>query len=394
VQRRPRENQHSSFHSQSAVLFLMELTGVYGHNAAGPAQPILSSPGSCKILERQRRCCLTEVRCCCRSCSRWVCLLASSVAAYVMLCLPLGLGIHFGQYAGIFYMHHCNTKSWSSAFSFQTTRPASRPFQGRNVTVPLGAVNSENATPVLYFGGQIESLSGETFQIVSLLSEISAYNASFTFQASHSVYRGYPPNHGWTSQGALTDDAMDLLDAVLQNLSTHYGRRVLVVGTSMGAGVAVQLAAHRPENVMGLLVSSPWSSLRTQTLFIKLPVSLLLWPWLWLSDRFDSDAAVASLPADIPFAVLSSTADHLIPPWEHRKLFDASASSRKWFLAVDAAHAENAKMARAKAPELVDFLDAAHTFAGVPEARSGESRSLLEVPVPDAPSVVCWNSFN
>lgn len=231
----------------------------------------------------------------------------------------------------------------------------------------------------------METLGGAAQQARGIFLPIASSDPSLAFEVSLSVYRGYPPNSGWTSQRVLDLDASDLLDAVMQNLSR--GSRVLLGGTSMGAAVAAQLAAERPESVAGLVVSSPWSTLWAETLAFDVPFTWLLWPWLWESNRFDSVAAVASLPQDLPVAVLSSTGDRVISPAEQRDVFVASTAAQKWWLPVDAGHADNWKMARAEASHLRDWVLASVRVPSTPEVWSWHHDEMHQ---DDDEKVHCW----
>jgi pimeloyl-ACP methyl ester carboxylesterase len=128
-------------------------------------------------------------------------------------------------------------------------------------------------------------------------------------------------------------------------------QKVLVIGVSMGAAAAAQLAAVQPKHVAGLLVGEPWSNLWYETVVVRTPISYVLAAWVWLiSPKFDTVAAVSSLPPDRPFAVLSPQADQLIEPREHRWVFEASGASKKWWLpAANTGHSNVGKQARLNA---------------------------------------------
>jgi len=89
---------------------------------------------------------------------------------------------------------------------------------------------------------------------------------------------------------------------------------VIFYGTSLGSGVAAQLAAkHRPSL---LVMDAPFNSVldmgRKQVPW--LPVSLLM------KDKFQSDKALAEL--DIPLIWIHGTADRVIPISQGQKLYD------------------------------------------------------------------------
>lgn len=202
----------------------------------------------------------------------------------------------------------------------------------QGIKLPITSVNNSKQAPVIFFGGNGQGMSGAALDAEMLLSNIITATSAFQFQAFTTAYRGYAPNSGWVTQTALTNDAMDFLDHALNSTHGSQQGRVILAGWSMGAGVAMQLAAARPDKIAGLLVFSPWSSLRTESLNFAGGIAHLVWPWIWMSEIWDSVAAVSSLPAEIPVAVISAGQDSVIPNWEHRKVFDASMSSRKWWI--------------------------------------------------------------
>jgi len=154
-------------------------------------------------------------------------------------------------------------------------------------------------------------------------------------------YRGYPPNRGWTSSSTVTADLLDLVDHALQGAP---GGRVLLLAWSLGTAAALQLAAANPDRIAGLMLLAPFTSVaeETRAAIVSMAGTLALvalFPWLWIFylDPWDSVAAMRSLPADIPVAVVSPSDDALIPPAQHRAVFDASRAKCRAFLEVPGA---------------------------------------------------------
>jgi len=119
------------------------------------------------------------------------------------------------------------------------------------------------------------------------------------------------------------------------------------------------VASQRPELVAGVLLLSPWSTLAEETgAFVGGLGSVLLWPVSWAMglDPWDSLAAVASLPADVPVAILSPQDDTMIPHSQHRAVFEASNAHRRVLIPVpDAGHRSWGAMATAlKTPGMED----------------------------------------
>lgn len=139
--------------------------------------------------------------------------------------------------------------------------------------------------------------------------------------------RGYGWSDGTPSEEGWHRDA----DAALAWLGTRGvpSSRVVVVGVSIGTGVAVPLAAGHP--VRGLILESPFTSL--------VDVAADHFPFLpcgWLiRDRFDSVSAAPRVRC--PVLILHGTRDRTIPPDHARRLAAAfsPAPTLRWFEGAD-----------------------------------------------------------
>ena len=125
-------------------------------------------------------------------------------------------------------------------------------------------------------------------------------------------YPGYPGSQGKPTEEALVTAAERQYDLLLaQGVMPE---NIVFYGTSLGSGVAAQLAAkHRPAL---LVMDAPFNSVldmgRKQVPW--LPVGLLM------KDRFESDKALANL--DMPLIWIHGTADRIIPLAQGQKLYD------------------------------------------------------------------------
>ena len=107
-------------------------------------------------------------------------------------------------------------------------------------------------------------------------------------------------------------------------------RRIVVVGRSLGTGVAARVAAERP--VAGAVLISPYDSL--------VEVGRLHYPWLpvsWLlRHRFDTLASAKS--ARVPLLTIVGTADGIIPLSRSRVLHEAWPGPKRWLALEGADH--------------------------------------------------------
>jgi fermentation-respiration switch protein FrsA (DUF1100 family) len=152
--------------------------------------------------------------------------------------------------------------------------------------------------------------------------------ARFLIDAGYGVlaleYRGYGGNPGSPSEAGLSDDARAAF-AFLKSQDIP-DSRVVLLGESLGTGVAVTMAAEHP--VAALVLRSPYTSIPdvAASAFWYLPAR-----WL-VRDRFDSLAKIGLNKA--PLFVFHGAGDTLIPISLGRELFDAAPEPKTW-LTVD-----------------------------------------------------------
>jgi pimeloyl-ACP methyl ester carboxylesterase len=146
---------------------------------------------------------------------------------------------------------------------------------------------------VLGFGGN--AWNGE--DVAAFLHEI--------YPEAHVVafhYRGYRPSTGRPSAEALIADAPLVFDAAVEKVRP---KRTVVVGFSIGTGVAAVLSATR--DVEGLILVTPFDSLKK--------VAGSMYPWLPVGLFFhhEIDAAGALEGSQVPVAIIDAESDEIIP---------------------------------------------------------------------------------
>lgn len=157
---------------------------------------------------------------------------------------------------------------------------------------------------LLYFGGNAEEVSGWMLERAQL--------PGWGFAALN--YRGYGASSGRPSEAALLADAVQLFDTLARDPRVDSGRMV-VVGRSLGSGVAVPLVARRTARALVLL--TPFDSARAVARHHHgyAPVR-----WL-LRHPFDSLALAGDIAT--PALVLLAERDAVIPPAHGRRLAEA-----------------------------------------------------------------------
>ena len=165
-------------------------------------------------------------------------------------------------------------------------------------------------------------------------------------------YRGYGGNPGSPTAEGLAADARGALDYLTARPEVDPGR-VVYLGESLGAAVALRLAVERPP--AALVLRSPVASLAEvgQRHYPLLPVSLLL------RDRYDSAGRVRRLTA--PLLVVAGGRDRIVPAGHSRRLFAAAPEPKRLVVLDGADHNDHDLHA---GPRLVDELRA--FLGGVP----------------------------
>lgn len=132
-------------------------------------------------------------------------------------------------------------------------------------------------------------------------------------------YPGYGPRGGALGEESLVADAA----ASIALARREFGAPLLLVGESLGAGVAAAAAARQRDAVDALLLITPWDRLASIAAFHYplLPVNGLL------RDRYDSLAHLAAIGR--PVVVVVAEHDSIVPARFGRALYDGLAEPKR-----------------------------------------------------------------
>lgn len=155
-------------------------------------------------------------------------------------------------------------------------------------------------------------------------------------------YPGYGDRPGTPSQNAFVDAAEEALATLATSAKT------ILVGESIGTGVATLATEKLPQSVAGLVLITPFDSL--------VSVAKFHYPWLpvgWiLSDRFESLRALKNFPG--PVAFLVAGADEITPAKAGMRLYDSYPGQKRLWLVEGARH--NNVATRISAKEWAEIL--------------------------------------
>jgi len=142
---------------------------------------------------------------------------------------------------------------------------------------------------IIYFGGNSDDATKFLLHVKDLEDfDIIAFN-----------YRGFVKSSGRPSQKALFEDALRIYDKFAK------GKKVVVIGRSLGTGVATYLASKREIN--GLILITPYDSIEN--------LSKRNYPYLFVSlilkHKFDSLKYIKNIKA--PIGIIEVLNDQTIP---------------------------------------------------------------------------------
>ena len=233
------------------------------------------------------------------------------LGGYTLICVLL----YFGQESSIFFPRQ-NDQQLRQRF-------AAERFEIATSGAKLEGWWTENpraTTPavVLYFGGNAE----DVLYTASAASNLDARSVVVV------NYRGYGGSSGEPSQQALYEDGLAIYDyAIKRGVAPE---NIVVMGRSLGSGVASMLAGSRP--VRAAILITPFDSLESVAAghYPFLPVRLLL--------RHPFPSVDWAQRTKAPALIIAAEQDVVVPAAHARKLFDAWAGKKQFHVLPQTGH--------------------------------------------------------
>jgi pimeloyl-ACP methyl ester carboxylesterase len=215
----------------------------------------------------------------------WLALLV--VLGYLFICLFM----YFRQRAMLYYP--------TAPVNSSEAQPIWLEHDGERLKIWYAAGSGRRA--LIYFGGNAEEVSHNIGQLKRLFPSYHLYLHN---------YRGYGGSSGTPGERELLADSLALYERIR---ARH--EEVVVIGRSLGTGVALYLASQKP--LLGLVLVTPYASMVEVAAhhYPYLPVRSLM------KDRFDSASRATMVAA--PVLCLVAEVDEVIP----RKISDALVQS-------------------------------------------------------------------
>ncbi|MCY7354335.1 MAG: alpha/beta hydrolase [Lysobacter sp.] len=179
-------------------------------------------------------------------------------------------------------------------------------------------VNIGQPGAIIYFGGNAERIENMRDEFAKWFPQSSIYLVP---------YRGYGASEGAPTEEALFSDALAVFDQVQ---ARQQGASIVVIGRSLGSGVASYVASQRP--VARLALITPFDSMASvaQSHYPWLPMRLLM------KDRYETTRYLSKYTG--PVLVVRAGRDEIVP----------------------AASTERLIASMARPPQVVDLPDADH----------------------------------
>ncbi|HNX53607.1 MAG TPA: alpha/beta hydrolase [Pontiellaceae bacterium] len=168
-----------------------------------------------------------------------------------------------------------------------------------------------SATTVIYHGGNAEDLAGHC-QVMWDGLDANALLVN---------YRGYGQSEGAPGEKEMVADAIAIFDLFCAEKKIAPSN-IFLMGRSLGSGVAIQVAAARPQ-AAGLILVTPYESIEAMARF--------RYPWLPAKGimRHPFHAIKFAPEIKMPALVLLAEFDEVIPVETGRKLGEALGGPKK-----------------------------------------------------------------
>jgi len=195
---------------------------------------------------------------------------------------------------------------------------------GHQIGARLHTSGSDKPT-ILFFHG-----NGET---VSDYDDMGSLYNSLGINFLPVDYRGYGRSSGTPTITAMMRDCHMIFDFVRRWLMDNdYAGPLLVMGRSMGSASALELAAHYPGDISGLIVESGFASMEGLYERLSIADTIPEEKKLGLSNV----RKIAGFPR--PTLIIHAEYDHIIPFAAGQDLYDAAGATEKTLLKIPGAN--------------------------------------------------------
>ena len=219
--------------------------------------------------------------------------------------------------------------------------PSMKPLAGESIAFSVNeqklnsvVVNRGKKRAVIYFGGNAEQLESTAFEFAGKITEQTVYLVN---------YRGYGGSSGSPNEKGILKDAL----AVFYEISREH-RSVIMMGRSLGSGVATYVASKR--EVEKVVLITPYDSLKNVAgdIYKIFPTSILA------TERYESKSFAKNI--ECPTLIVYSGEDEVISNKRTEYLIEAFAPKKLTVKKINSATHNDISGYREYWTAILDFL--------------------------------------
>lgn len=205
-------------------------------------------------------------------------------------------------------------------------------FEIQGCSIKVSILNKANKKAIIYFGGNKENVDKNANIFSEIFTDYSVYMIK---------YRGYAGSTCDPSEKAIYFDAAHIYEEIKED---H--EEILIIGRSLGSGVATFIAAQK--KIDKLILVTPFDSIQS-VVQSKFP----LYPTGWiLKERYDSLSRAKEITA--PTLIIAAQNDEMISVLQTERLHNAFLKKPKFVMIKEVDHSNIVTSSR--------YYDALHAF--------------------------------
>lgn len=144
-------------------------------------------------------------------------------------------------------------------------------------------------------------------------------------------YRGFGRSRGMPSEGGTYLDALAAYRYLAEERAVD-PTRLFLLGESLGAAVAIELALRRP--AAALVLEAPFTSIAAMA-----GVVAPFLPARWLRTRYDNLSKISRLR--LPLLIVHGTSDETVPFAQGRALYEAAREPKSFLALKEGGHSDS-----------------------------------------------------
>lgn len=177
-----------------------------------------------------------------------------------------------------------------------------------------------------YANKTVVILSPNAGNIGHSLPIVAVFYKNFGYNVFIYSYRGYGKSTGTASEKGLKIDAQRVMKYLTTEDEQFQLSSLVLYGRSLGGAVAIYMAATMSSSVHAVILENSFLSIRKTVPhifpFLKYCTSLVHQVW-------DLESLVPTIPAHIPFLLMSARKDEIVPPEHMDTIFSLLATDNK-----------------------------------------------------------------